>query len=63
MSKNISLTTDEPTGKDYTFYVRIPEAIAFRLDRQIKRLSCSRSMFTRMAMIKLLEEEESKEQR
>lgn len=48
-------------GKDLISYVRLPYAIAVRVQRQAKRLSCSRNVFARMAIIKLVEEEESKE--
>jgi len=51
-----------PTGKDLILYLRLPEAIAYRLNRQALRLSCPKSSLARMAIIKLIEEEEYKEQ-
>jgi hypothetical protein len=46
--------------KDHLMYVRLPFAVSERLKRQSKRLSCSMNMLTRMALVKYLEEEESK---
>jgi len=48
-------------GKTLIMYLRLPYNIAVRLQHQAKRLSCTKNVFGRMAVIKLLEEEESKE--
>jgi hypothetical protein len=54
------LTPDaSPRDKDLVMYLRLPSAIAYRLDRQVKRLSCTRNVFARMAVIQFIEKQES----
>ena len=57
------LTPDAaPRDKDLVMYLRLPSAIAYRLDRQVKRLACTRNVFARMAVIQFLEKQEAIEQ-
>jgi hypothetical protein len=47
--------------KDLVMYLRLSPAIAFRLNRQCTRLGCAKNIFARMAVIKMIEEEEINE--
>jgi hypothetical protein len=53
--------TAKPRLKDHLMYVRLPNAVADRLKYQANRLACSMNLLTRMALVRLLEEEEAKE--
>ena len=41
--------------------VRIPIDLNVRFERQVRRLQCSKNAFVKMALVKLIEEEEAKE--
>lgn len=52
---------EEPPRKNHHLLIRIPSALSIRMVHQAERLSCSLNMFTRMAMVRMIEEEEQKE--
>ena len=47
--------------KDKLIWMRLPNALNERFDHQCKRLICGNSTLTRMAVVRLVEEEEAKE--
>ena len=47
-----------PLRKDVNFLLKMEIGLRNRIDAQCKRLGCTRSTFARMAIVKLLEEEE-----
>lgn len=60
---NTKVLAEEPKATHKVIFVRMPIAIAERLEYQKQRLSCNMNMLVRMAIVRFLEEAEAEERK